>query len=79
MTFECSWEEFKRRARRFMDAAPSLTQDELDNMFKALSLSYLGMREEMWRDSAATALNMANKTYMKRERELDETNNLDPF
>jgi nitric oxide synthase oxygenase domain/subunit len=71
MTFECSWEEFKHRVRRFMDAAPSLNHSELDNMFKALSLSYLGMRDEMWRDSAAVALNMAVRVHMKRERELE--------
>jgi hypothetical protein len=55
-----------------MDAAPSLNHNELDNMFKALSLSYLGMRDEMWRHSAAILLNMAVRIHIQRELELED-------
>ena len=64
MTFDCSWEEFKQRAKEFNDMAPTLNQAELDNAFKALGLSYFGMHEEMWQHSAAIVLQMANKTYI---------------
>jgi len=71
MTLACSWEEFKQRTREFHLAAPTLNFDELDNAFKALALSYLGMREDMWRHSAAVVLKMATKTYIEREVELN--------
>lgn len=71
MTFECSWEEFKLRAKEFYKAAPTLDYDELDNAFKALGLSYLGMYEDMWRNSAAIVLKMATKVYVEREAELE--------
>ena len=71
MTLECSWEEFKQRAKEFHDMAPSLDFDELDNSFKALGLSQLGMREAMWQHSAAIVLKMATKTYIQREVELE--------
>lgn len=70
-TFECSWEEFKQRAKEFHDAAPTLNYDELDNAFKALGLSYLGMREDRWQHSAVIVLQMASKTCIEREVELD--------
>jgi hypothetical protein len=69
-TFECSWQEFKQRAQEFHLAAPTLELDQLENAFKALSLSYLGMTEEMWRNSAAIVLKMEAKTFMQREAEL---------
>ena len=72
MTFDCTWEEFKRRAKEFHDAAPSLDIDMLDNAWKALSLSYLGMTEEMWRHSAAILLQMEARLYYAREDELGE-------
>lgn len=72
MTFDCSWEEFKHRTKQFTDMAPTLNYDELDNAFKALGLSYLGMRESMWQHSAAIVLKMATKTYLQREVELDQ-------
>ena len=34
MTIECSFEEFKRMAKEFRDAAPTLNLDELDNAWK---------------------------------------------
>jgi hypothetical protein len=71
-TFECTWEEFKKYSREFTLAAPTLNIDELDNMHKGLGLLYLGMKEEMWRHSAAIILNMASRTYLKRELELLE-------
>lgn len=70
-TLECSWEEFKQRTREFHLAAPSLNYDELDNAFKALALSYLGMRDEQWRTSAAIALKFATVSFIKRETELE--------
>ena len=70
ITLPCSWEEFKHRAKEFRDAAPTLDLDQLDNAFKALSLSYLGMHEEMWQLSAATVLKMETRTYLEREDEL---------
>ena len=71
MTLVCSWEEFKHRAKEFHLSAPTLDYDGLDNAFKALGLSYLGMREDMWRHSAAVVLKMATKTYVEREVELE--------
>ncbi len=73
MTLECSWEEFKHRVKEFDLAAPTLNFNELDNAFKALALSYLGMREEQWRTSAAIALKMATTTFIKRGAELELT------
>lgn len=70
-TLECSWEEFKQRAMEFQTAAPTLNLDELHNAFKALSLSYLGMRDEMWKHSAAIALKIATTTFIYREVELE--------
>jgi len=64
MPFDCSWEEFKLRAKEFNDMAPKLDQNELDSAFKALGLSYFGMREEKWLNSAAMVMQMANKTYV---------------
>ena len=72
MTLECSWEEFKHRAKEFNNMAPVLNFDELDNAFKALGLSYLNMSEDMWRHSAAIVLKMATKTYVEREVELEQ-------
>ena len=72
MTLECSWEEFKLRAKEFNDMAPTLNFDELDNAFKALGLSYLNMREDIWRHSAAIVLKMATKTFVEREVELEQ-------
>lgn len=72
-TFECSWEEFKQRANEFRLAAPTLNYDELDNAFKALSLSYFGMREERWQNSATIVLKMATKIHIEREVELEKS------
>lgn len=69
--FECNYEEFKRRVKQFHDAAPTLNYDELDNMFRALTSSYLHMNEDMWQNSASIALTIASKTYRKREQELN--------
>jgi len=70
ITLPCSWEEFKHRAKEFRDAAPTLDLDQLDNAFKALSLSYLGMHEEIWQHSAAIVLKMEFRTFIEREAEL---------
>lgn len=71
LTMNCSWEEFKHRAKEFHQAAPTLDYNGLDNAFKALGLSYLGMCEDMWRHSASIVLKMATKTYIERELELN--------
>ena len=69
-TIECSWEEFKRMAREFHDAAPTLDEDELDNAWKCLGLGYIGMNEPQWQSSAATLLKMEAKVYAARVHEL---------
>lgn len=70
MMFECSFEEFKRRAKEFKDAAPSLNTEELDGAWKALSLSYFGMNESRWEHSASIVLKMMAALCLEREVEL---------
>ena len=65
-TITCTFDEFKRMAKEFHEAAPTLSQEELDNAWKALGLAYLGMHEEMWNTSAAILLNMESRTYWDR-------------
>lgn len=67
MTFECNWEEFKRLAKEFHDAAPSMNLDELTNAWKCLGLHYLGMYEDMWMSSAAILLKMEGRLFMELE------------
>lgn len=69
--FDCSWEEFKQRAREFHDAVPTLDYDGLENGYKALGMSYLGMKEDMWQHSAAIVLKMMMKEMIERQIELD--------
>lgn len=69
-TIECTYEEFKRMAKEFHEAAPSLKIDELDNAWKCLGLGYIGMNEPMWQHSAATLLKMESRLYMEREETL---------
>ena len=71
-TFDCSWEEFKQRAKEFHDAVPTLDYDGLENGYKALGMSYLGMKEDMWQHSAAIVLKMMMKAMVERQIELDE-------
>jgi hypothetical protein len=71
-TFDCSWEEFKQRAKEFHDAVPTLDYDGLENGYKALGMSYLGMKEDMWQHSAAVVLKMMMKEMIERQIELDE-------
>lgn len=71
-TFDCSWEEFKQRAKEFHDAVPTLDYDGLENGYKALGMSYLGMKEDMWQHSAAIVLKMMMKAMIERQIELDE-------
>lgn len=61
----CSWEDFKKAAREFHDAAPTLTHAELENAWKCLGILYLGMNDPMWASSAATLLKMSSALYMK--------------
>lgn len=70
MSISCTWEEFKRMAKEFHDALPTLDLDALDNAWKCLGLAYLGMTEPMWQNSAAILLKMEGRAYMQREAEL---------
>lgn len=65
-----NWEEFKQMAKEFRLSAPTLDIDELDNAWKCLGLAYLGMTEDMWRNSAAIVLKMEMETFLTREEEL---------
>jgi hypothetical protein len=69
-TFTCTFEEFKRIAKDFHDAAPTLNEDELESAWKAVGLAYLGMHEEMWDTSAAILFEMESRTYWNRSIEL---------
>lgn len=73
-TIVCTFEEFKKMAKEFREAAPTLNIEELDNAWKCLGLAYLGMTEEMWQISAAIVLQLEAKTFLKREAELEEMN-----
>ncbi len=66
----CTWDEFKRMAKEFHDAAPTLDLDQLDNAWKCLSLAYLGMTDRTWFRSAEVLLQMEARTFFEREREL---------
>jgi hypothetical protein len=68
----CTFEEFKQRSKEFIEAAPSLNLEELDNAWKCLGLSYLNMSEPMWLNSAAIVLNMCSRVFLEREAELME-------
>ena len=70
MSIECNWEEFKRMAKEFHEAAPTLNLEELDNAWKCLGLGYLGMYEPMWQNSAATLLKMEARTFAECEAAL---------
>lgn len=69
-TINCTWEEFKRMAKEFHEAAPTLDIDELDNAWKCLGIAYLGMLDPMWQHSSYILLNMEMRTYVQRELEL---------
>lgn len=69
-TIECSWEEFKKMAKEFHQAVPTLNSEELDNAWKCLGIAYLGMYEQMWQCSAAHLLSMEFRTYMHRDIQL---------
>lgn len=69
----CTFDQFKRMAREFHEAAPTLGIDELDNAWKCLGLGYLNMTEQMWRHSAAILLKMEMRTYVERASQLTST------
>jgi hypothetical protein len=69
-TLACTWEQFKRMAKEFREAAPTLNLEQLDNAWKCLGLGYLNMTEPMWARSAEIVLNMESRRYMARELEL---------
>lgn len=72
MSLSCTWDEFKRMAKEFREAAPTMNIDELDNAWKCLGLGYLNMSEPVWQHSAAIVLKMEERTYLQRENELTE-------
>lgn len=43
MSLDCTFEQFKRMAKEFREAASSLNLEELDNAWKCLGLGYLNM------------------------------------
>ncbi len=63
MAIDCTFEEFKRMAKEFHEAAPKLSVDELNGAWKCLGLGYLGMNEPMWSNSAAALLRMEARTF----------------
>lgn len=68
----CTFDQFKRMAKDFHEAAATLEIDELDNAWKCLGLGYLNMSEPMWQHSASIVLSIEMRTYLKREAELME-------
>lgn len=66
----CTWEQFKRMAKEFREAAPTLDLQQLDNAWHCLALGYLNMSEPMWARSAEIVLKMGSRTYIARELEL---------
>lgn len=42
-TFKCTFDEFKQRSKELIDAAPTLDDDQKENGFKALGISYFNM------------------------------------
>lgn len=68
--FQTSWEDFKRMAKEFCDAAPTLNLEELDNAWKCLAIGYLNMNESMWEESAKVVLQMSFLVFNERESEL---------
>ena len=72
MTFDCTWDEFKRIAKDFHDNAPTMNFDELENAWKCLGLHYLGMNEKMWYHSAEILMNIESCHYFENEARLLE-------
>lgn len=66
----CTFDDFKRLAKEFHEAAPALDIDALDNAWKCLGLAYLGMCEGKWQHSAAMLLNMEGRLRMECESAL---------
>jgi hypothetical protein len=73
----CTFDQFKRMARDFNEAAPTLDIDQLDSAWKCLGLGYLNMTEAMWLHSAAILLKMEMRTYVKREAQLLDNSEVD--
>lgn len=70
----CTWVEFKRMAKEFHEAAPTLSIEELDHAWKCLGLGYLNMSEPMWLHSAAALLKIETRRFLECEEKLE--NNL---
>jgi len=72
MSLTCTFEEFKRMAKEFREAAPTLNFEELQNAFMCLGLGYLNISEPIWQHSAAIVLKMETQTFLRREFELKQ-------
>ena len=68
--YECSFEEFKKRTKEFLDVVDTLNEEELDNMYKALSLSYMYMYEEKWEHQSVNVFMLAAQKHIERSVEL---------
>ena len=72
MAIDCTFEEFKRMAKEFHEAAQKLSVDELNSAWKCLGLGYLGMNEPMWGNSAAALMRMEARTFAECDAALAE-------
>lgn len=70
MSLPCTFEEFKRRAKEFHEAAPTCNADELHGAWSCLASSYLGMTEEQWINSAAAVIKMEVDLYLECNQKL---------
>lgn len=43
LTVACTWEEFKRMGKEFLDLLPCSTEDQAEAGYKALGLAYIGL------------------------------------
>lgn len=60
--FECDFQTFKNRTKEFLDILPNCTRPEVENAWKALSLSYLHLKaSDLDLHQAAIVLNIAVK------------------
>lgn len=66
----CSFEDFKRRGKEFIDMAPTATTiEELDQLWKMIALSYLNMdgRDDGERHQAAMLLRILAREMIRHE------------
>ena len=68
--YECSFEEFKKRTKEFLDVVDTLNKEELDHIYTELSLSYINMNEETQKHESVIAFMMATQKHIERSVEL---------